>query len=95
MTDTPAPTPAPRKRGRPHGSKDSYPRFRSASKLPKPTILNAVLPALRELIDIAELNGYNKISGARTKESQAAVDRALTCVLTNIQTIVNGKEETI
>lgn len=81
-------TPPPRKRGRPKGSKDSYLRERSCSKLPKPTTIEALMPAIRELVDIAELNGYHKGCGRPNKRTQEGIDRCITRLLAATRMVI-------
>jgi hypothetical protein len=82
MTDAP-------RRGRPKGSTDSYPRSRRR-KLPPPEILDIILPAVMQLVESSELNGYHKGIGRPSKPAQEAVDRDIAAVLGEVRRLVNA-----
>lgn len=85
--------PVKRKRGRPVGSKDSYQRDRSCSKMPELSIIHAIMPTVRELVDTAELNGYHKGLGKPSKHTQQAVERCVTRLLAAIKMTMDSIEK--
>lgn len=81
----------PKRRGRPPGSRDSYPRSRTCKKLPPKTATEIVMPAVRELIDIAELNGYHRGIGRPNKRTQEGVARATTKLLAALRAAIDNE----
>lgn len=81
MTDSP-----PRPRGRPKGSKDSYPRQRAfTKKRPPQTTLEIVMPPIRNLIEAAKTQGIAIGAGRPYGPAQEEVERATTILLAAIR----------
>ena len=87
MTDSAKP-----RRGRPPGSKDSYPRYRACKKIPPPTTVELVMPAIRELIDIAELSGYHRGTGRPNKGVQSSIERATARLLAALKMAMDNNQ---
>jgi len=85
----------PRPRGRPKGSRDSYPRTRRYTKMPPAAPVEALMPAIKELIEAADLQGYNRAMGVRPRRSIEAVDRATLNLLGAMRRLIDESNTTI
>ena len=85
-------SPPPRPRGRPRGSRDSYPRERRYKKMPPANVVTTLMPAIRELLDNANAQGYNRALGVAPKRDQEAVDRSVTKLLAAIRRLLDVRD---
>lgn len=84
MTDSPPPRP----RGRPVGSRDSYPRDRRYKKQPPANVVAVLMPVVQELVDAAEQNGYHNGVGRPHKRAKEEVERKISALLAAIATLI-------
>ena len=82
-------TDAPRPRGRPPGSRDSYPRERRFKVTPPPNVVVMLMPVIQELVDNANQQGYNRALGVAPKRDQDAVDKSAAKLLATIKSLLN------
>lgn len=83
-------TPPPRPRGRPVGTRDSYPRERRYKKMPPQNIVIALMPVIQELVDNAVQQGYNKAFGVAPRRDQEAVDKSVAKLLATIKSLLDA-----
>ena len=83
-------TSSPRPRGRPPGSRDSYPRERRFKVAPPPNVVTTLMPVIQELVDNANQQGYNRALGVAPKRDQDAVDRSAAKLLAKIKEILDA-----
>lgn len=82
----------PRPRGRPKGSRDSYPRQRSfTKKQPLQTTLEIVMPQIHNLIEAAKTQGIAIGAGRPYEPAQEEVERATTILLAAIKEVISIK----
>jgi hypothetical protein len=79
----------PRPRGRPVGSRDSYPRERRYKKLPPASAIEVLLPVIQELVDNANTQGYNRAFGVAPKRDIDAVDKSAAKLLATIRRLLD------
>ena len=82
-------SPPPRPRGRPVGSRDTYPRERRYKKLPPASAIELIMPVVQELVDNAYMQGYNKAFGVAPKRDQDAVDKSAAKLLATIRRLLD------
>lgn len=86
MTDTTSTN----SRGRPKGSRDSYPRDRRYKVAPPPNVVELLMPVIHELLDNARMQGYNSAFGVAPKQDIDAVDRAVAKLLATIKGLLDA-----
>jgi hypothetical protein len=79
----------PRPRGRPPGSRDTYPRERRYKKLPSASAIEVLLPVIQELVDNANTQGYNRAFGVAPKRDIDAVDKSAAKLLATIRRLLD------
>jgi hypothetical protein len=78
-----------RPRGRPVGSRDSYPRERRYKKLPPASAIEVLMPVIQELVDNSNTQGYNHALGVAPKRDIDAVDKSAAKLLATIRRLLD------
>jgi hypothetical protein len=85
-------SPPPRPRGRPPGSRDSYPRDRRYKVAPPPNVVAMLMPVVQELVDNARTQGYNSAFGVAPKRDIEAVDKSVAKLLATIKGLLDARD---
>ncbi len=85
-------SPPSRPRGRPPGSRDSYPRDRRYKKQPPPNVVAVLMPMIQELVDNARMQGYNSAFGVAPKRDIDAVDKSVAKLLATIKGLLDARD---